>query len=271
MDVLSYLKFIFSILLIIILLKQYVEMWILLDKLNRKVLKYMLPICEILLLFFYDGLFLFPSVVVFLILIYKFNILDNNMFKTFYPINKHKFSINISSILQIIFLSPFLFFIFQAIISFSSNNGGNNLIYQKQLIDYLTFFVLTSIIAPIVEEFTFRVLIYDNWLSSLFNKKIVAVLISSVIFAFTHFDYKTYIYTFITGASLCFIYDIYGYLCSVILHMLFNTYSFLGMLGVNIEWKKLFIASFILLAISAINYNGNYGLKILRKRKNIVR
>ncbi|WP_427338198.1 CPBP family intramembrane glutamic endopeptidase [Caloranaerobacter sp. DY30410] len=271
MGALSYVKFIFTILLIIILLKQYVEMWILLDKFNQKVLKYTLPICEILLLLFYDGLFLFPSVMVFLILIYRYNILDNKTFKTFYPISKLKFNVNINSILQVVFLSPFLFFIFQAIISFNLDSSGNNLIYQKQFIDYLTFFVLTSIIAPVVEEFTFRVLIYDNWLSSLFNKKIVAVLISSVIFAFTHFDYKTYIYTFVTGVTLCFIYDIYGYLGSVTLHMLFNIYSFLGMSGINIEWKNLFIVSFISLSILVINYNVNYGLKVLQKRKNIVR
>ncbi|WP_069649797.1 CPBP family intramembrane glutamic endopeptidase [Caloranaerobacter ferrireducens] len=255
MGVLSYVKFIFTIFLIVILLKQYVEMWIFLDKLNRKLLKYVLPIFEIFLLLFYDGLFLFPSVVVFLILIYRFNILDNRAFKTFYPISKLKFNINIKFILQVVFISPFLFFILQAITSFILDSSGNNLIYQKQLIDYLTFFILTSIIAPVVEEFTFRVLIYDNWLSDLFNKKIVAVLLSSAIFAFTHFDYKTYIYTFVTGVILCFIYDIYGYLCSVTLHMLFNTYSFLGMLGINIEWKNLFIVSLVSLSILVINYN----------------
>lgn len=271
MGALSYVKFIFTIFLIVILLKQYVEMWIFLDKLNRKLLKYILPIFEIFLLFFYDGLFLFPSVVVFLILIYRFNILDNRTFKSFYPINKLKFNINIKSILQVVFISPFLFFILQAITSFILNSSGNNLIYQKQLIDYLTFFILTSIIAPVVEEFTFRVLIYDNWLSDLFNKKIIAVVLSSAIFALTHFDYKTYIYTFVTGVILCFIYDIYGYLCSVTLHMLLNTYSFLGMLGINVEWRNLFVVSLISLFILAINNNINYGLKILQKRKNIVR
>jgi len=119
------------------------------------------------------------------------------------------------------------------------------------ILNYILLFTTTCITAPIVEEFTFRVLIYDNWFYKYFNKRVTAALISSIIFSISHFNLDASIYTFIVGIILCFIYDIYGYISTMVLHMLFNIYTFFIIYGVKIEEKTGMIIAIVSLIISS--------------------
>lgn len=222
-------------------------MWILLENVNLKMLKYLLPFCEIMLLIFCDELFLFPSVFMFLVLICRFNICEDEIFTKYYIIDKTKFSFKPIYVIHVLMLSPIIFLVIgfladkssvlfdNSILNYTIYIESNEVFFQKQLIDYIVLFTVTCIIAPVVEEFTFRVLIYRSWLSSFTNKKIIALLISSAIFAFSHFNIATFVYTFLVGIILCFIYDVYGYLSSVTLHILLNAYAFVGVLGIVIN------------------------------------
>ncbi|RKD28970.1 CPBP family intramembrane glutamic endopeptidase [Thermohalobacter berrensis] len=256
MGVLFFFKILLYLGIILILLKQYIVSWVLLDKVGYKFLKYIIPISEILLLLFFDGLFLLPSVLAFLFLIYKHEIYKDRAFKKYYSINKEKFFLKREKLTYVILISPVIFL--------TLNNmweSINNFLYkfnielkiseynftflQKDFVDYLVLFVLVCIIAPIVEEFTFRVLIYDNWFRKKYDKKIIALIASALLFSLSHFDINTLLFTFITGIVLGFIYDIFGYLGSAVFHMCMNFYTFMGVIGLSIN--KIFTLSIILI------------------------
>lgn len=275
---LSITGFIASIVLILIILKQYIYFWLSLDRLKMKWLKYLLPISEILLLILHDGLFLLPSVIVFLIFIYKDIFKTNNRYISFYNIDKGKFSFQKQQILYIALLAPILIVLVNAVsvgiinlfktFGFNLNGDGNGNIYNsKHIIDYLVQFGLICIVAPIVEEFTFRFIIYHSWLSRKFDKKIYAVLLSSLMFTFSHFDVNIFVFTFITGIILCFIYDGFGFLSAVTLHMLFNLYAFLGFMGIIIsESIIIVIALMSLFVIIILNLMKKPSFGIFRSR-----
>lgn len=263
-----------SIALILIILTQYIVFWLALDSLKMKWLKYLLPICEILLLLLLDDLFLLPSVTTFLILIYKNIIKSNDEYISNYNIDREKFNLEKEYILYTVLLAP-MFIILVNIVSAGIINLFNtlgsstlgdeysNIHNSKHIIDYLVQFGLICIVAPIVEEFTFRFIIYHSWLSHKFDKKIIAVLLSSLIFTLSHFDADIFVYTFITGIILCFIYDGFGFLSSVTLHILFNLYAFLGIMGIIISKGIIVVIALMsLFLIIILNYlkKPNYGI-----------
>lgn len=273
----SSIALIISVFVILVIIKQYLTIWVFLDEIGLKLFKYILPISEIFLLVFADRLFLVPSVSIFLYLIYKKNILDNKIFLSYCKIDKNKFKLNKKLIILIILLSPAIFFISNDIYirllrltkwinlkSFNVSNTYNNL-YNKQIIDYLVIFSLICIVTPLIEEFTFRVLIYDNWLAKIFKRKIFAVIISTVVFGLSHFNNKSFIYTVLIGIILCFVYDLFGYLCCVILHMLLNIYTFFILYSDTlIEVKITILLSVISIIISII-----FILTVMKKKDKI--
>lgn len=274
----SIIGFIASIALILIILKQYIYFWLSLDSLKMKWLKYLLPISEILLIILHEDLFLLPSVTVFLILIYKNIHKSNNRYILFYNIDRRKFSFEKEYILYIVLLAPLLIVLVNTVsveiinlfntFGFSLNGDENGNIYNsKHIIDYLVQFGLICIVAPIVEEFTFRFIIYHNWLSHKFEKRIYAVLLSSLMFTFSHFDVHIFVFTFITGIILCFIYDGFGFFSSVTLHMLFNVYAFLGFMGIIISKSIIVgIALMGLIVIIVLNLLKKPNFGIFRSR-----
>lgn len=276
MGIIANLIFLFTIILILILLRQYLDMWIILDRKGYKFLKYVLPIMEISLFIFIDELFLLPSVMCFLFLIYKGRIFEDGTFRTYYTIDKGKFLLNKKHIIIVIFISPIVFFFSHMLLNMFVNGINNidkqvidNMTYydlfkQKHIIDYLTLFGVTCIIAPIVEEFSFRVLIYENWLANYFNKKIYALFVSSLIFAFSHFDINTVVYTFLISLILCLIYDFTGYIGAVLLHMLLNLYTIIG-----ISYIKLTIKTIIIVLCILIIYLSLFLLNKAQKGKTI--
>ncbi|WP_202709881.1 CPBP family intramembrane glutamic endopeptidase [Sporosalibacterium faouarense] len=274
MEISFVLESLISIVLFGIIFKQYSTFWIFLDQLKMKSLKYILPICEIILLIFFENLFLAPSVTLFLILIYKGEFKRDTRYSLYFNISIKKFKIYPDKILHSILITPSLIilvhFINRIIIKIISpigismgQNNGTILSSYNNLIDYGIGFGLICIIAPIVEELTFRVMIYDCWLSQKFSKRIFAVIISSIIFTSSHFNGNTILFTFITGIVLCFIYDKLGYISSVIVHIIFNFYAFLGFMGIIID-KKIFntlaaICIIIIVGFNALELN-NIGI-----------
>ena len=267
-----------SILLILIIIKQYIIFWLSLDSLKMKWLKYLLPICEILLLILLDDLFLFPSVTTFLILIYSDLLKSDSEYTSYYNINKKKFIFQKQYIIYTVLLAPLFIvlvnIIFEGTIEIFSIFGFSlesqeygNIYNSKHIIDYLVQFALICIVAPIVEEFTFRFIIYDSWLSNKLNKKIFAVLLSSLMFTFSHFNMSIFVYTFMTGIILCFIYDGFGFLSSVTLHMIFNVYAFLGFIGITISENIIVTVTFISLTLIIIlNFLKKPNFGIFRSR-----
>ena len=274
MKLLNILMFMISLSIIIVMFKQYLIIWITLERVGLKIFKYLVPLSEVFLLLFYDSLFLVPSVTLSLILIYKYNILGDNEFIQYYDIKEDKFNINKKQLLIVFLLSPILFIIVRwtshIINDFFSNklfisynmdyldeivkkvgnqDSGKKIIlnYMKQFIDYMGLFGVTCILAPIVEEFTFRVLLYRSWLKNIFNKRIRAVLVSAIVFSLSHLDLNALVYTFIMGIILCFVYDGFGYIGSVVLHMLFNMYTFFIYYGVKIEEKSIIVLSVLII------------------------
>ncbi|EOC99605.1 CPBP family intramembrane glutamic endopeptidase [Caldisalinibacter kiritimatiensis] len=265
MGLISYILFFSSILLVLILMRQYFEMWIILDRLGLKLCKYFLPILEITLLLLLDDLFLLPSVIIFLLLIYDGKVLKDKAFRKFYTISKKNFMINKKTFWFIVFLSPVIFYLlnitssiildiinklnFDITINEADLSSGN-----KKFIDYVSLFGVTCIIAPIVEEFTFRVLIYRNWLPKFFNKKVISLLISSLIFTISHFEIEMMPYTLLTGIILGITYDFFGYLGSVLLHSLLNFFTFVHIWAI-INNSKVVIIIYIAIIFMFIKIN----------------
>lgn len=269
---LSIARGIFSVVVLLIIIMQYINFWIFLDVEKTKPLKYILPMIEIITLVFFDGLFLFSTVVVFLLFVYKDRKKSEGNLNLYYNISMDNFSISKKKIFCAIFLAPLLillvnlvyrglYTVFEIFDIDIIGEWGNIYKSSKYFVDYLMDFGLICIIAPIVEEFTFRVIIYGSWLSDKFNKRITAVIISSIIFAFSHFNMNIFLYTFITGIILCFIYDILGYVSSVIVHMLFNTYAFFGVMGIIINIKLISVVAIIMtiIAVTTLKLN-NFGI-----------
>jgi membrane protease YdiL (CAAX protease family) len=242
-------------------------MWVILDKLRLKFLKYLLPILEVGLLFFMSELFLLPSVITFLLLIYDGRIFTDSIFKSYYNIDRKDFYIDFRLIVSTILIAPVLYALSYSLsyrlieilnnlhISPFSFYEASNFTSKNQFISYVILFTSACIIAPIVEEFTFRVLIYRNWLSKVIKKRVVALLLSSLIFALSHFEINTLPYIFITGFILGIIYDAFGYVNAVVLHMILNIFSFIQVSGIVIYNKIAIIIYTVIVLISIILLN----------------
>lgn len=83
--------------------------------------------------------------------------------------------------------------------------------------------VLTVIIAPVLEEFIFRHIIYGQISKSL--GKIGAAIISSMLFTLLHYNLAGVVAFFAVGIYNCYLYEKYGYRAAVINHSIFNLSS----------------------------------------------
>ncbi|MCX7884367.1 MAG: CPBP family intramembrane metalloprotease [Caloramator sp.] len=88
--------------------------------------------------------------------------------------------------------------------------------------------IITSIAAPIVEEFVFRHIIYRK-----LKKRIgvyVSAIISSLLFALLHFNMAGSMAFFAVGIFNCYLYEKYGYRAAVINHFVFNFTSVIAII-----------------------------------------
>ena len=94
------------------------------------------------------------------------------------------------------------------------------------------FFLMIPIIiilAPVVEEFVFRWVLYDKFLKKYFGKYGSAIL-SSLIFALVHFNLKSFAVIMTLGIVNCWIITNKGYWYAVFNHLFFNCTSIIVLL-----------------------------------------
>lgn len=83
--------------------------------------------------------------------------------------------------------------------------------------------VMTVVIAPILEEFVFRHILYRG-----FSKKIgriFAALLTSLLFTLMHYNIAGSISFFLLAMYNCYLYEKYGYRAAVVNHFVFNSFS----------------------------------------------
>lgn len=82
---------------------------------------------------------------------------------------------------------------------------------------------MTVIIAPILEEFIFRHILYRGFAKKI--GKVFAVILTSTIFALIHYNIAGSISFFMLGIYNCYLYEEYGYRAAVVNHFIFNLFS----------------------------------------------
>ncbi len=92
----------------------------------------------------------------------------------------------------------------------------------------INIILTTGFLAPILEEYIFRGLVYNKLKK--FNSKKTAIIITTILFALLHFELSQIIYTLLVGFYLIYIYDktnnIY---LSILTHIIINTSTILLM------------------------------------------
>lgn len=210
---------------------------------------------------FISGIFTIP-------VLYLFFILDKKMYK-----DRHM-------IIHYVQL-PLYYYIFAALLGVFACLSLNHFIdltgivnfspVYQELVDnvfggsfYITF-LTSAIMAPILEELLFRGLIYKRL--RVMCKPVVAAVISSLIFGITHGNLVQFIYAFMAGLLLAFVYEKYKNLWAPILfHFCANAVSLIGVDiidGTYIIWIK--IIMFILETAALLGMYQLINSKVNRK------
>lgn len=93
--------------------------------------------------------------------------------------------------------------------------------YNVTKINFITSIIATGILGPILEEFLFRGLVYNKL--KLFNKKMTAIVLTSIIFALFHQNFIQVLYTFCLSFILIYVYEKYKTLkAPIIVHIASN-------------------------------------------------
>lgn len=200
--------------------KKYVK-----DSINRYLL--------ILMFFIYIGITLFteqlmPFILVIFIFIFMRRFREEDEITYYFrPLKQKKLEVVLYSII-FMFLSKFVSAIFVIII---------NLVFHVELksqeimdmflngswFSIIVLSVLTVIIAPVLEEFIFRHIIYGQISKRL--GKIGAAIISSMLFTLLHYNLAGVVAFFAVGIYNCYLYEKYGYRAAVLNHSIFNLSS----------------------------------------------
>ena len=140
-----------------------------------------------------------------------------------YDVVKEKY--NIYNILLIFLISSLLSLILNFIILFLKKSIGIDLISSD--VNFILI-LSTGFLGPILEEFLFRGIVYNELLKTFNIKK--SLLLSSIIFAIFHTGgIFQIVFAFIIGLYLAFIYRKYGDLkFSMFAHIIVNMTSILG-------------------------------------------
>jgi uncharacterized protein len=92
--------------------------------------------------------------------------------------------------------------------------------------------VMTVIIAPILEEFIFRHILYRNLSKKM--GKVASCILTSILFTLPHYNLVGSISFFGVGVYNCYLYDKYGYRAAVLNHFIFNLISTLFIILIKI-------------------------------------
>lgn len=145
----------------------------------------------------------------------------------FRPLKKKKLQIVLYSIV-FMFLSKFFSTVFVIIINLVfhielESQEILDMFMEGSWLSIIVLSVLTVIIAPILEEFIFRHIIYGGISKKL--GKIAAAFISSVLFTVLHYNLAGVVAFFAVGIYNSYLYEKYGYRAAVINHSIFNLSS----------------------------------------------
>lgn len=125
-------------------------------------------------------------------------------------------------------------------------NFTNN--FEVSTIPIITQLICSGICGPILEELLFRGIVYNKL--KVFNKRSVAIILTSIIFAIFHTDIINAIFAFIVSFILIYIYEKYKTLkAPIILHISLNTTIILML---NLIVKNYIIFNIYLLIVSII-------------------
>lgn len=171
---------------------------------------------------------LIPFILVLLIFIFMRRYREEDEVTYYFrPIKGKKLEIILSSIV-FMFISKFVSTIFVVLIKFVFNIELEsqeilNMFMKGSWLSIIVLSVLTVIIAPILEEFIFRHIIYGG--ISKRKGKIPAAIISSLLFTLLHYNLAGVLAFFAVGMYNCYLYEKYGYRAAVINHSIFNLSS----------------------------------------------
>lgn len=93
--------------------------------------------------------------------------------------------------------------------------------------------ILAVFIAPFVEEYIFRHLMYRTWSDKI--GKVWACIASSILFSLLHFNFVGTISFFGVAVMNCFLYEKYGYRAAVFNHFVFNSLSTILLIGLKLN------------------------------------
>lgn len=126
---------------------------------------------------------------------------------------------------------PILFGISISLIFNISIFNLNNLVYitdifTKSSMPILSQAICTGILGPILEELLFRGIVYNKLKE--FNSPMRAIILTSLLFGFFHFNLINMIYGFLVSFILIFLYERYNSIvCPIIMHISLNLTSVL--------------------------------------------
>ena len=166
------------------------------------------------------------------------------IFKKYKTNNKLKLKDNII----IIILGVTICLVFNIIVYYLNSifNFTNN--YEISNIPIIVQIICSGICGPILEETVFRGIVYNKLKA--FNKKNIAIILTSIIFCLFHTDIVNAIYAFIVSFILIYLYDTYKTLkAPVLMHISLNITIILML---NLIIKNYLIFNLYLLIVSII-------------------
>lgn len=120
--------------------------------------------------------------------------------------------------------------------------------FNLSTMSIFTQIICSGILGPILEEFIFRGVVYNNLKK--FNKPMTAIILSSVIFSLFHLDIIESIYTFGVSFMLIYLYEKYKTLkAPILMHIFLNTTIILML---NLIVKNFIVFNMYLLIVSII-------------------
>ena len=117
----------------------------------------------------------------------------------------------------------------------------------EELNVYVTLFIIT-IIVPLTEEIIFRGFFYDA--IKIISNEYIAIILTSITFAFAHSDLQQILYAFIAGIFLAYIkYKCNNIIYSVIMHFIMNFTAYILVPNIILNNKIDIFTMFIMISI----------------------
>lgn len=176
------------------------------------------------------------------ILIKKYNKLKNKEIKKLE--NKEYLKIMVTSIFLAITLNIIIYLI-NRIIPFTNRYDDNSI--------HIYMILSTGILAPILEEYAFRGIIYNELKE--FNTKKVSIILTTILFSIFHLGISQIVYAFFIGYYLIYVYDKTNDIkVPVIAHIFVNTSTLLFM-PIIVNTNIFLQIGLVILLILGIDYN----------------